>query len=109
MTKDREPEAWAQCPLGVLKQMTGQIRVDQRRDFLRTVAKGSAAVLLLGAGGVVAAQWRRDSEAQLACGQVVDLLPDYVAHRLDENLSKRVAAHLAKCPPCNAHYKEMVG
>lgn len=109
MTEDREPEAWARCPMGTLKQMEGQIRTDQRRDFLRALAKGSAAVVLLGAGGVVAAQWMLREKTQLACSEVMELLPDYVSHELDEDLSKRVAAHLAVCPPCRAHYEEMVG
>lgn len=111
MTTDRDPEAWAQCPLGMLKQMVGQIRVDQRREFLRTLAKGAAAALLLGAGGVMVAQWMGEDDgqpaAQLACGEVVKLLPDYVAHRLDGNLTQRVADHLAKCRGCRTHYEEM--
>ncbi len=109
MTTDREPEAWDQCPIGTLKQMEGRIRTDQRRQFLRTLAKGSAAVVLLGAGGVVTAQWMLKEETQLACGEVMELLPDYVSRRLDEDLSKRVAAHLDVCPPCRSHYEEMVG
>ena len=111
MTEDREPNAWCQCPVGTVKQMVGQIRLDQRREFLRTLAKGSAAVLLLGAGGVVTAQWMLKEEGQakgqLACSDVMELLPDYVAHRLEDGVSDQVATHLAKCPPCRAHYEEL--
>lgn len=113
MNNNGEPEAWQACPVGMVKQMVGRIRVDRRRDFLRTLVKGSAAVVLLGAGGVVAAQWMQKEQAQrngeLACSRVVELLPDYQARRLDSDLMRRVAAHLEKCPSCAAHYEAMVG
>lgn len=109
MTEDREPEAWCPCPIGTVSRMLGHVRMGQRRQFLRALAKGSAAVVLLGTGGVVAAQWMLHEEKQLSCKEVVELLPDYVSHQLDEDLSKRVADHLAVCPPCQAHYEEMVG
>lgn len=112
MSTDREAEAWQECPPGELKEMVAQIRVGQRREFLRTLARGSAAVVILGSGGVVASQWMLREGAgghgHLACGKVMDLLPEYAAHRLDTDLTQRVAAHLAKCPPCKAHYQEMV-
>jgi hypothetical protein len=112
MNTDREAQAWQECPPGELKGMVAQIRVGQRREFLRTLAKSSAAVILFGAGGVVAGRWMLKEQSQgnqqLACRQVVELLPEYVAHRLDANLTQKVAAHLAKCPPCRAHYEEMV-
>ncbi len=112
MNTDREAEAWQECPPGELKGMVAQIHVCQRREFLRTLAKGSAAVLLLGAGGIVAGQWMLKEGArengQLACRQVMDLLPEYAAHQLDTDLTQRVATHLAKCPPCLAHYEEML-
>ncbi len=113
MNTDREAEAWQECPPDELKGMVAQIRVGQRREFLRSLGKGSAAVLLLGAGGIVARQWKLKEQSQgnqqLACRQVMDLLPEYAAHRLDTDLTQSVAAHLTKCPPCKAHYEEMVG
>ncbi len=110
MNIDREPEAWQECPPGELKQMVGRIRLERRRDFVRTLAKGTAAVVVLGAGGLVASQWMHTpTHGKLACSKVTELMPDYKARRLDSDLMERVATHLANCSKCNAHYQEMVG
>ena len=111
MNTDRTSDTWEGCPPGELKQMVGQIRLDERRRFLRQVAKGSAAVILLGAGGVVASQWllkdRMDRFGGLACSRVMELLPTYKGRQLEDDLMRRVAIHLENCPKCEAHYQGM--
>ena len=43
---------------------------------------------------------RGDAPAHIPCIEVVELLTDYLEGALDEELQRRVEAHLELCPPC---------
>jgi len=47
------------------------------------------------------------SEKDLACQQVVELVNEYLAHRLTAEKRRAFEAHLETCPPCTSYLQQM--
>jgi hypothetical protein len=105
--KDRDQ--WERCPPGELQRLVHRVRTRQRRQVLKRLAGVGAALVLIGAGGYVAGQWWHQPTEHhfggIACSEVMRLLPDYRANKLDAELARRISIHLEKCPNCGPAYR----
>jgi len=111
-----KPEAqheWQPCPPGELERVAGRVRLRQRREALRKIGAAAAAATAAGLAGVGTVYWlSRDAMPHyggLACNEVMPLLDDYHAGRLEPPLAGQVTLHLRKCPRCGPHYRRTYG
>ncbi|HEV8549464.1 MAG TPA: zf-HC2 domain-containing protein [Polyangiaceae bacterium] len=44
---------------------------------------------------------------ELVCKEVVELVNEYLSHRLDEQARRAFDAHLETCPPCTTYLEQM--
>lgn len=43
----------------------------------------------------------------LPCSEIVELMTDYIEGLMEPSLRERFERHLANCPPCNEHLRQM--
>ncbi len=113
MDKKSTPvDDWQPCPPGELKRMADRIRLRERRKALKKMGAAGAALLVAVGGGYLAKEWfdqpREYHFGGIACSEVMPLLPDYRAGKLDELLRNQVSEHLDKCPNCGPMYRRML-
>ena len=114
MTATDDQQDWDACPAGELTKMV-QARSAQRRrktvDRLAVVAAG--ALVCLAIGGFTLGLFTPEPDAggrhgDLACSEVLPLLPGYIEGEIDDDQQRRVAAHLEHCPGCKSRYEQMM-
>lgn len=103
---------WKPCPKGSLPVFAGRERTRQRRIFLTKAAGASAVFLLVVSFGYLAFGPSRSGEPTfggVTCTTVRSNAPQYMAGKLDAQLSKQIRIHLEQCPDCQRFWKEMAG
>lgn len=102
---------WEVCESGDLRRVVRGLRVRRRdRQVARVIGIGGAATVLVLVGFIALTQFRGTSQynhGNIACEDVRDSLPDYMAGRVDEQLAKKIDMHLATCPECGPMYQKM--
>ncbi len=105
-------DQWRPCLPGELRRMVDHVKARRRREFVKQLAGAGAALVLIGTGGYLAGQWlQRPTEYHfggIACGEVMRLLPDYRANKLDVGQHKQISTHLEKCPNCGSMHRHVV-
>lgn len=108
-TKNQDP--WNECPPGELQRMAERLKIRQRRQALKRIGSAATALTVVSAGGYVAGRWllgpAENRYGGIACSEVMPLLTDYRAKKLDPPLMRKIAAHLAECPHCGPMYRKM--
>jgi hypothetical protein len=93
--------------------MLETIQVRHRRRALKQLGAAGAAVVVFGIVGYAAigrTHFPRETRyGGLACGEVMELLPDYQAKRLSAELSHKVTLHLRQCPDCGPTFRSAGG
>ncbi len=97
---------WEPCGSGELQNLTRTLHSRQRRRFITKFVTGATvAVALIGVVGFGAVQMMPVED--LTCSEVVNLLDDYIHQRLSMGMRRRVHKHLANCPSCSEHHRQM--
>lgn len=110
--KNTATDDWKPCPKGALPVFAGRERTRQRRIFLTKAAGASAVFLLVVSVGYLAFGPSRSGEPTfggVTCTTVRSNAPQYMAGRLDAQLSDQIRIHLEQCPDCQQFWKEMAG
>jgi hypothetical protein len=102
---------WEACESGDLRRFVRGLRVRRRdRQAARVIGIGGAAAVLVLVGFIALTQLRGAPQynyGNIACQDVRDDLPDYMAGRVDEQLAKKIDLHLAACPECGPMFQNM--
>ena len=108
---------WSACPSGTFDRVRDQLPAESRQRSMKPFVTGAslvavaAAVLfgfsLLGGNGEDPAFC--PPEGSMLCGEVISLLPDYIAKRTDAETTKEITEHLSYCVTCQDKYKELTG
>ena len=104
---------WDPCHPGLIHEAAQDVSVSRRRLF--QVLGAGVAVGVVGSGAVVGLILSREKPektsskpAGITCITVHDYLSTFIADKIpDEDLKKRLASHLLKCPPCRTKYDKM--
>lgn len=103
---------WKPCPKGTLPVFAGRERTRQGRKFLTKAVGASAVVLMALSVGYLAFGPSRSGEPTfggVTCTTVRTNAPQYMAGKLDAQLSEQIRIHLEQCPDCQRIWKEMAG
>ncbi len=110
-TPVKPPEEWVPCPSGKLKLLAQGERRRQRRQFLiRATGVVGAAALVSGAVHQVIRSLGPVHDpvvAGIACSRVKSLAPKFVSGDLEDDLIRRIEAHVQRCPGCAAMIEAM--
>jgi hypothetical protein len=105
------PGEWGPCPSGKLKLLARGERVRQRRHFVIR-ATGAVGAVALVSGAVH--QWIGSPEpvhdpviAGISCSRVKELSTKFVSGTLEDDLTRRITAHVKQCPSCSALLESM--
>lgn len=110
---------WDPCPHGELARMVQARRRQRRRRIVdRAAAVGACLMICLAVGGYTLGLFTPEPSpggnsggdfGGLACSEVRDALPAYIAGEIDPPMHERVARHLRNCPHCRSRYDELRG
>ena len=103
MNDDISKSEWNNCPEGKLNEVVSHLHREQRRESFRKIF--SVAFVACFIFVIASLQWGKplDSDGQfrmLSCAEVIQLMPQYKAGKLDTRSRREVEAHLAVCPQC---------
>ncbi len=109
-----EPENWDPCPQGELTK-TVQARTSQRRRKVidRVAVVAATLMVLIAVGGYTLGTFTPEPPpggrfGGLACTQVAELLPSYIAGETEAKTTENVAVHLKNCPHCQSRYEQLL-
>lgn len=106
-------DSWQDCPPGELKRMLETIKIRGRRRALKQLGALGAAIAVSGIGGhaaITRTYFPRETRyGGLACREVMELLSNYRAKRLSDELSRKVTLHLRQCPDCGPRFRSAGG
>ena len=91
-------DEWEDCPKGTLQSVANRSR-GQRTIKRAAWAIPLTLVMMLAWAGWLPSPFSSKSD-ELACDQVVKLLPDYASSSLSPTRRAQVEQHLKKCPFC---------
>ncbi|MCA9068005.1 MAG: zf-HC2 domain-containing protein [Planctomycetaceae bacterium] len=83
--------------------MVRSLKVRRRHETYQRAAVVTSAMLVVAfvASSLVSGWFRgQDPAHQIACKEVLQLAPRYVAHELDSELTTKIDHHLGRCPRC---------
>ncbi len=118
-----QQDSWDACPSGELSRMVDARKAQRRRRAMdRAAVVGACLMVCIAIGGFALGIFSPDPSAPpmgakyggIACADVVDCLPAYVAAQqhdfahthLDEATVASITEHLAHCPACRKHYEQ---
>ncbi len=110
MSQPHDDTAWNDCPPGALAGLSHRA---QRRRLLRLAAQTVSAVAVLAIVGFGGFFWRLRRQMQeyqffgMTCSDVRELLPDYLAGKLDEKRAEVLERHVSRCPNCAGFRPQM--
>lgn len=104
MTSD---DQWKPCESGTIQEVAEQKRTADRREAITRRAMFSTVLVASAAVGYSLMQNTMGSATSLNCRQTCNLAEQYVLGELSNWQTKRVHAHLEKCPKCLTHVQRL--
>lgn len=106
-------QQWQPCQRGSLQKIVRTAETRRRRRQLLQVVTSGVAILIAGASlGVLAHLATQSSEnyyGGIACSEVLEIAPAYMAGTLDAAQAASFETHLAHCEKCRRVMAEMSG
>lgn len=118
-----QQDSWDACPSGELSHMVDARKAQRRRRVMdRAAVVAASAMVCIAIGGFALGVFSPDPSAPagganyggIACADVVDCLPAYLADQrqdpanthLDAATVASITEHLSHCPACRQHYEQ---
>ncbi len=109
-------DKWTQCEPGTLTKCAAAANVQPLASALPMKIAGLSLAVACGLVALMfsSSLWLPAGDSQntelpylggLTCSTVVDSMPEYFGHELDEQTHRKTTKHLIDCPPCLAKFE----